>query len=58
MHICNDEIYGFITVPLEKDSSLEMDEQQLTNIKLEITGNDFYFNKTQNKNKLKSIFNY
>lgn len=27
-------------VPLEKDSSLEMDIHQLTNIKLEITGNN------------------
>lgn len=32
-------MYGFITIPLEKDSSLEMDINQLTNIKLEITGN-------------------
>ncbi|XP_027843955.2 glycosyltransferase 25 family member [Aphis gossypii] len=37
LHICNDEMYGFITIPLEKDSSLEMDISQLTNIKLEIT---------------------
>lgn len=40
LYICNDEIYGFITIPLEKDSSLEMDISQLTNIKLEITGKD------------------
>lgn len=31
-------MYGFITIPLEKDSSLEMDISQLINIKLEITG--------------------
>jgi hypothetical protein len=37
-------MYGFITIPLEKDSSLEMDISQLTNIKLEITGKDQYFN--------------
>lgn len=37
LHVCNDELYGFITIPLEKDSSLEMDISQLTNIKLEIT---------------------
>jgi len=44
LYICNDEIYGFITIPLEKDSSLEMDINQLTNIKLEITGKNQYFN--------------
>ena len=43
IYICNDEIYGFITIPLEKDSSLEMDISQLTNIKLEITGTDQNF---------------
>lgn len=40
LYICNDETYGYITIPLEKDSSLEMDISQLTNIKLEITGNN------------------
>jgi len=35
-------MYGFITIPLEKDSSLEMDMSQLTNIKLEITGKEQY----------------
>lgn len=35
-------MYGYITIPLEKDSSLETDISQLTNIKLEITGNDYY----------------
>lgn len=35
-------MYGFITIPLEKDSSLKMDISQLINIKLEITGNHHY----------------
>lgn len=42
LYICNDEMYGFITIPLEKDSSLKMDISQLINIKLEITGNHHY----------------
>ncbi|XP_050432465.1 glycosyltransferase 25 family member [Adelges cooleyi] len=36
-YVCNDEFYGYITIPLEKDSSIDLDKTQLTNIKLEIT---------------------
>ncbi|XP_023246412.1 glycosyltransferase 25 family member isoform X2 [Copidosoma floridanum] len=36
LHICNDENYGFITVPLESNDSIEHDHQQVVNIKLEM----------------------
>lgn len=38
MNICNDDIYGFLSVPLEKYDSIEYDQQQLINLKLEILG--------------------
>uniref|UniRef100_A0A0C9RI84 AAEL003481_0 protein n=1 Tax=Fopius arisanus TaxID=64838 RepID=A0A0C9RI84_9HYME len=38
LHVCNDEIYGFIMVPLESGDPLEADIEQLTNLKLEILG--------------------
>lgn len=36
MHVCNDANYGYITVPLEQDESLENDYHHLVNTKLEI----------------------
>ncbi|XP_046603252.1 glycosyltransferase 25 family member [Neodiprion virginianus] len=36
LHICNDQVYGFITVPLESQDTISQDKQQLTNLKLEI----------------------
>ncbi|KAI5734308.1 hypothetical protein M8J77_004941 [Diaphorina citri] len=35
LHVCNDQPYGYVTVPLEKDTGLEYDMEQLTNIKLQ-----------------------
>ncbi|XP_053623852.1 glycosyltransferase 25 family member [Plodia interpunctella] len=35
LKICNDHIYGFVLVPLEETDSLEKDNEQLLNIKLE-----------------------
>lgn len=43
MHICNDEIYGYVMVPLESQDTLERDYQQLINLKLEVLGNFFNF---------------
>lgn len=37
MHICNDHIYGFVPVPLEKDND-DDDEEEMQNIKLEVLG--------------------
>ncbi|KAL1456416.1 hypothetical protein WDU94_001147, partial [Cyamophila willieti] len=34
LHVCNDNSYGYVTVPLEKDTGLEYDMEQLLNIKL------------------------
>ncbi|XP_033223399.1 glycosyltransferase 25 family member-like [Belonocnema kinseyi] len=36
LHICNDQIYGFIPVPLDNREDIEDDKQKLINIKLEI----------------------
>ncbi|XP_063986859.1 glycosyltransferase 25 family member [Diachasmimorpha longicaudata] len=38
LYVCNDEIYGYVMVPLESGDSLEADLEQLTNLKLEILG--------------------
>ncbi|GLG96306.1 Glycosyltransferase 25 family member [Gryllus bimaculatus] len=35
-HICNEELYGYIMVPLEQTDSLDVDYTQLTNLKLEV----------------------
>ncbi|XP_034938620.1 glycosyltransferase 25 family member [Chelonus insularis] len=43
LHICNDQVYGFIMVPLDNDDTLEHDYQQLINLKVEMLSyNDFY----------------
>ncbi|KAF6202044.1 hypothetical protein GE061_004441 [Apolygus lucorum] len=36
MTVCNDEIYGYVMVPLEKDDPIHYDLIQLRNLKLEI----------------------
>lgn len=38
LYICNDNIYGFVMVPLEQSDSLELDFMQLVNLKLEVLG--------------------
>ncbi|KAK0092408.1 hypothetical protein PV326_001518 [Microctonus aethiopoides] len=38
LHICNDEIYGYVMIPLESQDTLERDYQQLINLKLEVLG--------------------
>lgn len=35
LNICNDKTYGYIMVPLDKKDSLETDQLQLTNLKVE-----------------------
>ncbi|XP_012266997.2 glycosyltransferase 25 family member [Athalia rosae] len=35
-YICNDQVYGFVMVPLENQNGIVQDAQQLTNLKLEI----------------------
>ncbi|KAK2578642.1 hypothetical protein KPH14_012134 [Odynerus spinipes] len=42
LHVCNDELYGYIMVPLEKDETIKEDLQRLTNIKLEILSEEDY----------------
>lgn len=36
LHVCNDEVYGYVTVPLEQNDVIELDKQLLTNIKMEV----------------------
>ncbi|CAG4943098.1 unnamed protein product [Colias eurytheme] len=38
MYICNDHIYGFVPVPLEKDSYHLEDFEEMLNVKMEILG--------------------
>lgn len=38
LYICNDEIYGFVMVPLESDETIAEDMQRLTNTKVEMLG--------------------
>ncbi|XP_029173032.1 glycosyltransferase 25 family member isoform X2 [Nylanderia fulva] len=42
LFVCNDEIYGFIMVPLENDETITEDMERLTNTKVEILAfNDY-----------------
>lgn len=38
LFVCNDIVYGYVMVPLEKDDTLSYDKLQLTNLKLEVLG--------------------
>lgn len=42
LYICNDNVYGFVMVPLERSDSLELDFMQLVNLKLEVLGMYLY----------------
>ncbi|KAJ8924786.1 hypothetical protein NQ315_000939 [Exocentrus adspersus] len=36
LHLCNDEKFGFVMIPLEQGDQLSLDYEQLVNIKLEV----------------------
>ncbi|XP_045464720.1 glycosyltransferase 25 family member isoform X1 [Harmonia axyridis] len=36
LKLCNEEVFGFITTPIEKEDNVEIDKEQVTNIKMEI----------------------
>ncbi|KAK9880917.1 hypothetical protein WA026_013250 [Henosepilachna vigintioctopunctata] len=36
LHVCNEDEFGFITTPLEKDDNISIDEEQVISIKLDI----------------------
>ena len=38
MFVCNDESYGYIMIPMEKDDHISYDLLQLRNMKLEALG--------------------
>lgn len=42
MFVCNDEVYGYVMVPLEKGDQLSYDLLQLRNLKLEVLGIYFF----------------
>lgn len=42
LFVCNDEIYGFVMVPLENEDTIMEDMQRLTNTKVEILGKFAY----------------
>lgn len=54
MHVCNDQKYGFIMVPLENRDGIEHDKQQLTNLKLEILAFQEYLPLTESLMKFVS----
>ncbi|XP_033222160.1 glycosyltransferase 25 family member-like isoform X2 [Belonocnema kinseyi] len=54
LHICNDHIYGFITVPLDNREGIDHDKQQMTNIKLEILAFQESLPLSENLNKFVS----
>lgn len=35
LYVCNDDLYGFVTVPLEENDNLNKDYEQMLNVKLE-----------------------
>ncbi|EFN88899.1 Glycosyltransferase 25 family member [Harpegnathos saltator] len=42
LFVCNDEIYGFVMVPLEKDETIAEDMQRLINTKVEMLAHSDY----------------
>lgn len=36
LNICNEEFFGYVTVPLEQNDDLTLDYEQMTNIKLDV----------------------
>lgn len=42
MYICNEEVYGYFTLPLEENQHLAFDEAQVVNLKLEAIGNNHF----------------
>ncbi|KAL6442951.1 hypothetical protein ACFW04_002750 [Cataglyphis niger] len=54
LFVCNDEIYGFIMVPLENEETITEDMQRLTNIKVEILA----FNDLPLSDDLKEFVTY
>lgn len=56
LFICNDEVYGFIMVPLENDETIAEDMQRLTNTKVEMLGK-FEFVCRHKINELNELMN-
>ncbi|CAK9802533.1 Glycosyltransferase 25 family member [Anthophora plagiata] len=42
LFVCNDNVYGFVMIPLEEGETITEDKQRLINIKTEILANDNY----------------
>lgn len=53
--MCNDEVYGFVMVPLENDETIAEDMQRLINTKVEMLGKFASVREECNINKLNKI---
>lgn len=51
LFVCNDDIYGFVMVPLENDETIAEDMERLINIKVEILGKFTSVREEHNINK-------
>lgn len=51
LFVCNDDVYGFVMVPLENDETITEDIQRLTNTKVEILGKFVSVKEEYNINK-------
>lgn len=43
LHICNEQQFGYITVPLEQDDDIAYDFEHLLNIKMDILNSGKFF---------------
>lgn len=55
LFVCNDEVYGFVMVPLENDETLAEDMQRLINTKVEMLGKFASVREKYNINKLNNV---
>lgn len=52
LFVCNDDVYGFVMVPLENDETIAEDMLRLTNTKVEMLGKFASIRKEHNINTL------
>lgn len=42
LNVCNEELFGFVTPPLDKDDNIQMDYEQLQNVNVEILNSEMF----------------
>lgn len=52
LFVCNDDVYGFVMVPLENDETIAEDMLRLTNTKVEMLGKFAFIRTEHNINTL------